>query len=150
MADIYASNVITYKYDTALDFHVTMYDNIPYQRDSDYCNVEKLALVSGKVIKFYFCNNQLEAVTINNRDDEIEEILEKVRIAEKKRRAQAIANKAAEEKTDEVTQEQIQTILDDKEESGKKQNNSIGFGNGEAITDASPDAVNAFADVEDW
>ena len=57
MSKPYVSNLISHKYDTALDFHVTMYDNLPYQRDSDYCNIEKVAMTSGKVIKFYLAQH---------------------------------------------------------------------------------------------
>ena len=60
MGEPFVSNIISHKYDTALDFHITMYDNLPYQRDSDYCNAEKLGLISGQVIKFYLYIRQPE------------------------------------------------------------------------------------------
>ena len=139
MSEPFVSNIISNKYDTALDFHVTMYDKLPYQRDSDYCNIEKLAVVSGRVIKYYLYINQPEAFAIDNKDGEIEEILAQAAIAEKASAAtrKRITSSAAEE---EVTQDQIQTLLDD-QDSFFEDNNDI---------DAAADAVNAFADVEDW
>ena len=63
------------KYETGLDYPITMYDHLPYQRDSDYCNAEKIGLSTGKIIKYYLCNNETEPLTINNHDDEIDELL---------------------------------------------------------------------------
>ena len=53
------------KYETGLDYPITMYDHLPYQRDSDYCNAEKIGLSTGKIIKYYLCNNETEPLTIN-------------------------------------------------------------------------------------
>ena len=83
MGEPFVTNVLSNKYDTALDFHVTMYDNLPYERDSDYCNIEKVTLVSGRVIKFYLCLNQQEFFSIDNKDDVIEDILAEAKIAKK-------------------------------------------------------------------
>ena len=139
MSEPFVSNIISQKYDTALDFHVTMYDKLPYQRDSDYCNVEKLALVSGRVIKYYLYINQPESFSINNKDDEIEDILAKAAVVENNytsTRKRFVADSSSEE----VTQEQIQTLLDD-QDSFFEEDNDI---------DAPANSVNAFADVEDW
>ena len=145
MADIYASNIVSHKYDTALDFHVTMYDNLPYQRDSDYCNEQKRALVSGRVIKFYLYMCQPEKFLIDNKDDQIEEILARIQAAKPKLSSAHKAPKLPSESDSGVTQEQIQTLLEDDAShasSGKQpEDNSL---------DAPLNSVNAFANVEDW
>ena len=35
---------------------MSMYDNLPYQRDSDKCNAGALALYSGNILKYYQCS----------------------------------------------------------------------------------------------
>lgn len=148
MSEPFVSNILSNKYDTALDFHVTMYDKLPYQRDSDYCNIEKVALNSGKVIKYFLYMNQPEAVLIDNRDEEFEQFLLELRMKQQRQRElHTSASEAEAVPSDEVTDEQIQTLLDDHGE---------GFSvppDEEPETDdnsASEDAVNPFADVEDW
>ena len=144
MADIYTSNIVSHKYDTALDFHVTMYDNLPYQRDSDYCNEQKRALVSGRVIKFYLYMCQPEKFLIDNKDDEIEEILARIQAARPKHSAAHKTPKLPSEADSGVTQEQIQTLLEDApKDSSEKQPEDNGL-------DAPLNSVNAFANVEDW
>ena len=138
------TNIVSNKYDSFLDFHVTMYDNLPYQRDADYCNIEKVALYSGRVIKYYLCVNQPERVPIDNKDDQIEQILESVLAEERKRLAERKTEVVKITGEDEVTQEQIQTLLDE---------NGNAFSEGEAgrdKMDAVEETVNAFSDVEDW
>ena len=141
MSEPFVSNVLSYKYDTALDFHVTMYDHLPYQRDSDYCNIEKVMLVSGRVIKFYLCFNQPEAFAINNKDDEIEDILAKVQIAEKKHASTKRVKKSTITEDSDDSQDKIHTLLDD-------DSNEV-FDDDDDLA-APADSVNAFADVEDW
>ncbi|RHV08341.1 hypothetical protein DXB96_00745 [Clostridium sp. OM07-10AC] len=70
---------ISKKYDGTLDYGIEMYDNLPYQRNSDVCNGSTVALYSGHIIKYYLCNNEEEAYPINNRDDEIQSILRRAR-----------------------------------------------------------------------
>lgn len=146
MSKPFVSNVISQKYDTALDFHVTMYDSLPYQRDSDYCNAEKLCLVSGQVIKYYLCLNQPAFFAIDNKDDQIQKIL--AREAERMKAAPAPHAITAEDSSEEsvITPEQIQTLLDDQEELP-----DIPLSDDMADdVDAPEHAVNTFADVEDW
>ncbi len=144
MSEPFVSNVISQKYDTALDFHVTMYDNLPYERDSDYCNIEKLALVSGHVIKFYLYYNQTDVFTIDNKDDRIEEILAKAKAAPASKRSCRMASAVSSSEKVDVTPEQIQTLLDDRDDMPFEDDFE------EDNTDAPTNAVNAFADVEDW
>lgn len=104
---------ISQKYDATLDYGIDMYDNLPYQRDSDICNVGALALFSGHVIKYFVYNYQEEEYLINNRDDEIEMILQKIRQQEEQRLLQQQEQETAPIPTEGVTEEQIQTLLED-------------------------------------
>lgn len=144
MANIYASNIVSHKYDTALDFHVTMYDNLPYQRDSDYCNEQKRALVSGRVIKFYLYMCQPEKFLIDNKDDEIEEILARIKAAKPKLSSAHKTPKLSSKSDSGVTQEQIQTLLEDAPDNASKKKSD------DNALDAPLNSVNAFANVEDW
>lgn len=128
-------NIISAKYDGSLDHPISMYDLLPYQRDSDYCNAEKLTLESGTIIKYYLCLNQMEACPINNHDDEIESILAEIQMQEQQRIQTATVEPQISEPQDGITPEQIQTLLKDPEE--------------ETEPDLS-NAVNPFENVEDW
>lgn len=130
-------NIISAKYDGSLDHPITMYDKLPYQRDSDYCNAEKLTLESGMIIKYYLCLNQMEACPINNHDDEIESILSAIQLQEQQRKIEIAAQEPATTETqDGITPEQIQTLLKDPDEDEEEPDLS--------------DAVNPFENVEDW
>lgn len=148
MSKPYVSNVMSNKYDTALDFHVTMYDNLPYQRDSDYCNIEKIALNSGKVIKYFLYKNQPEAAVINNRDDEMEQYLLELRM--KQQRQQELNQEASptpELPSDDVTDEQIHSLLHDQ---STNHSSSLEEGRDDSEDEPLSDTTNPFADVEDW
>lgn len=43
-------------YDTAYDYDMSMYDNLPYKRDREKCNESTISLSSGNVFSFYRCN----------------------------------------------------------------------------------------------
>jgi len=148
MSEPFVSNIISAKYDTALDFHVTMYDKLPYQRDSDYCNAEKLALISGRVIKYYLYCNQPEKFLIDNKDDVIDEILANAAIEEKKYHLQKAGSAASITNKEQVTPEQIQTLLDD-QENASFDDAGNGYDDDDELA-APANAVNAFEDVEDW
>jgi len=148
MGEPFVTNVLSNKYDTALDFHVTMYDNLPYKRDSDYCNIEKVTLVSGRVIKFYLCLNQPEFFAIDNKDDVIENILAEAKTAQRKYEAakhRQLSDTAADSG---VSEKQIQSLLDDHGEPLEGYNEPEAEDEDELA--APENAVNAFADVEDW
>lgn len=145
MGEPYVSNILSHKYDTALDFHVTMYDAMPYQRDSDYCNAQKIAMYSGKVIKYYLYFRSTDVFPVDNKDSEIEDILKQIQADNAKRTFPNAVVRAVASGED-VTDRQIQTLLDDRTE-------DIPFDedfDDENDIDAPPDSVNAFADVEDW
>lgn len=129
-------NIISAKFDSSLDHPISMYDKLPYQRDSDYCNAEKLTLESGMIIKYYLCLNQIEACPINNHDDEIESILSAIQLQEQQRIQIAAQEPDTTETQDGITPEQIQSLLKDPDEDEEEPDLS--------------DAVNPFEDVEDW
>ena len=147
MGEPFVTNVLSNKYDTALDFHVTMYDKLPYERDSDYCNVEKVALNSGKVIKYFLYMNQPGVVMIDNKDEEFEQYLLELQLKYQKQNAlNGATSSTSNPPSDEVTDEQIQTLLDDQEE-----NVPVSFEEEDSEEDISlENTTNPFADVEDW
>ena len=97
MGNIYLPKLVSQKYDETMDYHITMYDNLPYKRDSDFCGIQQVALYSGHIIKYYLCLNHEDAYEVGNRDDEIEEILAMAQMNEAKRAA-APARKPASRK----------------------------------------------------
>lgn len=128
---------ISQKYDSALDYGIEMYDQLPYQRDPDVCNSSTLALYSGHIIKYYLCNNQKEEYPISNRDDQIEQILQKAREEEALRHLEQ-EDEVLCVPTEDITEEQIQTLLEDTEEEIP-----------EETPEASSDTIN-LDDIEDW
>lgn len=148
MGEPFVTNILSNKYDTALDYHVTMYDKLPYERDTDYCNIEKVALNSGKVIKYFLYMNQPEVFLIDNKDDEIEQYLLEMKMRQQKQRELRKSSSSAPElPSDEVTDEQIQTLLDDKGEGFAE---SDGQTEGDMDDEVLEDTTNPFADIEDW
>ncbi|MBR1740942.1 MAG: hypothetical protein IJ733_03540 [Lachnospiraceae bacterium] len=135
MVQPFVSNVLSNKYDTALDFHITMYDELPYQRDSDYCGREQIAMHSNKLLKYYLYMFE-DISVIDNGDEAMEEYLSGLQLKEiNQARLSGGARKKAERNADEVTEEQIKTLLDDSE----NPMNSAGTVNDDP-----------FAGVEDW
>ena len=138
MTQPYTVHGLSYKYDSALDFHVTMYDALPYKRDSDYCNAQKLTLHSKSMIKYYLYATKEDAYCIDNKDSHIKEILREIA--------------AKQQKEDSVTPEQIQSLLEDNViDSTETLPDQTDFtASDENGPDAPENTVNAFADVEDW
>lgn len=141
MGNIYLPKLVSQKYDEAMDYHITMYDNLPYRRDSDFCGIQQVSLYSGHIIKYYLCLNHEEAYEVGNHDDEIEEILAVVQRNEAKRAAIPVKEPAKKSRQEEpgITQEQIKTLLKDNNAPDVSDDNL-----------APENAVNAFAGVEDW
>lgn len=142
MSNIYLPKLVTQKYDEAMDYHITMYDNLPYKRDPDFCGEKQIGMYSGHIIKYYLCLNEPEAFEVDNRDDEIEDILSAVQEQESRQQQNAarpgrIARKTKKESS-RITQEQIQTLLQDDEQPDIDDNL------------APEGSVNAFEGVEDW
>lgn len=130
---------ISQKYDSALDYGIDMYDNLPYQRDYDVCNASTLALYSGHIIKYYLCNNQEDGFPVDNHDDQIEQILKKISEQEALRHLPEQEEEVPTVPTQDITEEQIQTLLED---------------SGEEIPPESEPAAPAetvdLDDIEDW
>ena len=130
---------ISKKYDGTLDYGIEMYDNLPYQRNSDVCNSSTVALYSGHIIKYYLCNNEEDAYPINNRDNEIQSIL---------RRAQEETEKRQTDNTEpeiigdpsEITDEQIQALTTD-QSSDTEDTDAESAGTQEVVN---------LDDIEDW
>lgn len=138
----YTPGMISMKYDHTLDYPISMYDKLPYKRNYDYCNIRHVALYSGHIIKYYLCLNQSEKYPIDNRDEQIEEILSAIRMHELERIHTDDITGIDEPDTNGITQEQIQTLLDDTETSR--------FNDDGDSVDAPDNAVDAFEGVEDW
>ena len=132
---------ISQKYDSALDYGIEMYDQLPYQRDSDVCNASALALYSGHIIKYYLCNNQTEEFPINNKDDEIEEILLQIQQQEAFRQRSEQEDEVLDTPTEDITPEQIQNLLTDSGDIPEELPDND--------TASTPETVN-LDDIEDW
>ena len=130
---------ISKKYDGTLDYGIEMYDNLPYQRNSDVCNGSTVALYSGHIIKYYLCNNEEEAYPINNRDDEIQSILRHACEEAEKRQTEDTEPEVIGDPS-EITDEQIQALTTDQ----SSDNDGT-----EAEPAGTPEVVN-LDDIEDW
>ena len=132
------------KYEATLEYPISMYDKLPYKRDSDYCNAEHIGLTCGKIIKYFLCLNQMEGFPVDNHDEEIQQILAEIQRREQERLL-ALKNKAeVVESSDEITEKQIQTLLEDQEEEEKDKSPE------DTPSESLSDSTNPFADVEDW
>ncbi len=130
---------ISKKYDGTLDYGIEMYDNLPYQRNSDVCNGSTVALYSGHIIKYYLCNNEEEAYPINNRDDEIQSILRHACEEAEKRQTEDTEPEVIGDPS-EITDEQIQALTTDQ----SSDNDGT-----EAEPSGTSEVVN-LDDIEDW
>lgn len=145
MSNIYLPKLVSQKYDEAMDYHITMYDNLPYARDADFCGEQQIAMYSGHIIKYYLCINEDTAFEVNNHDDEIEEILAAVQQNEFviKQKNPSRLSKSKTDTESGITQEQIRTLLKDQDS-----NTESGYDSDDNL--ANENAVNAFEGVEDW
>ncbi len=94
-------------FDLSMADDMSMYDNLPYQRDSDRCNAGALALYSGNILKYYHCSFG-EVLELNNMDDLAAEKIQNYLKQEKERLASLESDKI----------EVIPTFTDDEEENG--------------------------------
>lgn len=130
------------KYEATLEYPISMYDKLPYERDSDYCNGEHVGLTCGKIIKYFLCLNQMEEFQVDNHDEEIQQILAEIQRREQER-LQAAKNKPEiTGSPDEITEEQIQTLLEDQEPEEESAE--------EKLPENTGTTENPFSDVEDW
>lgn len=65
-------------FDSSSSDHLSMYDNLPYERNSDVCNKTTVAKESGNILKFYRCNVD-KVYKVNNRDDRTSKMLSKLK-----------------------------------------------------------------------
>lgn len=65
-------------FDSSSTDHLSMYDNLPYKRNSDVCNGEAVTKETGNVLKFYRCRLE-NPYEISNRDDSTYKMLSKLR-----------------------------------------------------------------------
>lgn len=130
---------ISKKYDGTLDYGIEMYDNLPYQRNSDVCNGSTVALYSGHIIKYYLCNNEEEAYPINNRDDEIQSILRRACEEAEKRQTEDTEPEVIGDPS-EITDEQIQALTTDQSSDN----------DGTEAEPAGTSEVVNLDDIEDW
>lgn len=135
MVQPFVSNVLSNKYDTALDFHITMYDELPYERDSDYCGKEQIMMHSKKLLKYYVYTFE-DVSVIDNGDDIMESYLADLQLhGAGQAKIPDNTKKKTEQRADEITDEQIQTLLDDNEN---------------PMTQEPATYIDPFAGVEDW
>lgn len=130
---------ISKKYGGTLDYGIEMYDNLPYQRNSDVCNGSTVALYSGHIIKYYLCNNEEEAYPINNRDDEIQSILRHACEEAEKRQTEDTEPEVIGDPS-EITDEQIQALTTDQSSDN----------DGTEAEPAGTSEVVNLDDIEDW
>ena len=130
---------ISKKYDGTLDYGIEMYDNLPYQRNSDVCNSSTVALYSGHIIKYYLCNNEEDAYPINNRDDEIQSILRRAQEETEKRQTDNTEPEVIGDPS-EITDEQIQALTTD-QSSDTEDTDAESAGTQEVVN---------LDDIEDW
>ena len=142
MSNVYLPRLVSQKYDATMDYHITMYDTLPYKRNSDFCGARQVAMYSGHIIKYYLCLNQDDSYEVDNRDDKIETILAAVARHEAKRAKKIIPEITEDSQQSGITQEQIKTLLDDNDTF-----NQDGFADDNEPTGPT---VNAFEGVEDW
>ena len=104
-------------FDLSLVDDMSMYDHLPYQRDSDRCNAGALALYSGNVLKYYQCSFG-ETFELN---DMVELAAEKIQnyLEREKERLSTLSSEEAEVVTtftddeDELSDEQLQSLVGD-------------------------------------
>ena len=144
MSNVYLPKLVTHKYDEMMDYHITMYDNLPYRRNPDFCGIQQVALYSGHIIKYYLCLNHAEEYKVDNHDGEIEHILAIVKKKEEERKIlmATISSKNSEEEED-IPKTKIHTRLEDNDSS------PAGFA-GDNDNLAGNNTINAFDGVEDW
>ena len=101
-----------------------------------------IALYSGHIIKYYLCNNEEEVYPVDNRDDEIQSILQRAR-------EQAMKLQTAPEEPEvigdpsEITDEQMQALTAEQPETPEDAEVS------DTEQPAAPEVVN-LDDIEDW
>ncbi len=68
-------SVVKRPYDKTLEYNISMYDKLPYKRDSERCNASTLALVSGNLVKYYYCKPNMEPKEVDTQDENLKKII---------------------------------------------------------------------------
>lgn len=137
------------RYDHNLDFYVTLYDHLPYKRDSSYCN-GKIPVQSGRIIKYYLCNNQEESYVIQNHDDRTEALLQKLRMEQAQQIHQEEAMIEEDSSEDEISQDQIDSLLSDVEMDSDVNSDIDTISDDSQETELNQESTSSFIDIEDW
>lgn len=102
-------------YDSSMDYDMSMYDKLPYDRDLALCNADAIALESGNVLKYYRCAiKQDDYYVINNKDKEFVKELESLR-KQLSARQEFLENKDGIEHAPELSDQQIDQLFSNEE-----------------------------------
>ena len=135
-----------------------MYDQLPYKRNADLCGEQNIAMYSGHVIKYYMCDNKEKQFAVDNHDEQIKDILAQIEAASVVKPNADDVEDISSNEPDGISQEQIQTLLDDKHEN-ENTSESISAEEFNSFGDVDADdnepnpsipTVDAFAGIEDW
>lgn len=99
-------------FDESMITDLSMYDHMPYIRDSGICNIETVRLVSGNIIKYYRYDTNLP-FNLDNQDEMIRKKLDELR----KLRAQELQEVISDvEFGNKLTEEQVKRLVEDEAE----------------------------------
>lgn len=158
MNNLHMSEILSSKYDVHLDYQITMYDQLPYKRNPDLCGKQNIAMYSGHIIKYYMCDNNTNQFKVDNRDGQIRSILAEIEANTAVRPTVENFSSVSQNDPDGISQEQIQTLLDDKPDTGGNDMSADDFSMNDFSADdfdenepnPSIPTVDAFAGIEDW
>lgn len=152
MNNLHMSEILSSKYDVHLDYQITMYDQLPYKRNADLCGEQNIAMYSGHVIKYYMCDNKEKRFAVDNHDEQIKAILAQIEADSVVKPTADDIEDTSQNEPDGISQEQIQTLLDDNPENISVEEFDS-FGDSD-VDDNEPNpsipTVDAFAGIEDW
>lgn len=106
-------------YDSSMDYGITMYDNLPYCRDVDHCNSSHVRMCSGHIIKYFMCQDQEGCYSVDNRDAQTQQLLNRLRLEAQQRALEEQAESPAEtadSPSNAITEEQIQGLVTDQQQ----------------------------------
>ena len=152
MNNLHMSEILSSKYDVHLDYQITMYDQLPYKRNPDFCGEQNIAMYSGHIIKYYMCDNSEEQFKVDNKDNKIQAILAEIEANTSVTPTVEDSMDNSQTGPDGISQEQIQTLLDDNPENISVEEFDS-FGDSD-VDDNEPNpsipTVDAFAGIEHW
>lgn len=109
------------QYDTSLDSHITMYDNLPYERNYDCCNENHIRLVSGNLAKYYMISPTDEVATISNHDEDIKARLQEIAAQAIPAASSVVEDLDTPNVPDSITSEQMEHLLSDQPENTEEE-----------------------------